>query len=68
MNNVGLNFRGIEQTTINTEKKVDEKPVEKPIEEDVRPQEFSKEASDALRASVLYKKQKFKLLMILLRK
>lgn len=56
MNNVGLNFRGIEQTTINTEKKVDEKPVEKPIEEDVKPQEFSKEASDALRASVLYKK------------
>ncbi len=56
MNNVGLNFRGIEQPTINTEKKVDEKPIEKPIEEDVKPQEFSKEASDALRASVLYKK------------
>lgn len=52
MNNVGLNFRGIEQPTINTEKNVDEKP----IEEDVKPQEFSKEASDALRASVLYKK------------
>lgn len=52
MNNVGLNFRGIEQPTINVEKKVDEKP----IEEDVKPQEFSKEASDALRASVLYKK------------
>ncbi len=52
MNNVGLNFRGIEQPTINAEKKVDEKP----IEEDVKPQEFSKEASDALRASVLYKK------------
>lgn len=56
MNNVGLNFRGIEQPTINTEKNVDEKPIEKPIEEDVKPQEFSKEASDALRASVLYKK------------
>ena len=56
MNNVGLNFRGIEQPTINAEKKVDEKPIEKPIEEDVKPQEFSKEASDALRASVLYKK------------
>ena len=46
MNNVGLNFRGIEQPTINTEKNVDEKPIEKPIEEDVKPQEFSKEASD----------------------
>ena len=56
MNNVGLNFRGIEQQTITTEKNVDEKPIEKPIEEDVKPQEFSKEASDALRASVLYKK------------
>ena len=56
MNNVGLNFRGIEQPTIIAEKKVDEKPIEKPIEEDVKPQEFSKEASDALRASVLYKK------------
>lgn len=56
MNNVGLNFRGIEQPTINTGKNVDEKPIEKPIEEDVKPQEFSKEASDALRASVLYKK------------
>ena len=56
MNNVGLNFRGIEQPTINTENNVDEKPIEKPIEEDVKPQEFSKEASDALRASVLYKK------------
>lgn len=56
MNNVGLNFRGIEQPTINTEKNVDEKPIEKPIEEDVKPQEFSKEASDALRANVLYKK------------
>ena len=56
MYNVGLNFRGIEQSTINTEKNVDEKQIEKPIEEDVKPQEFSKEASDALRASVLYKK------------
>lgn len=56
MNNVGLNFRGIEQQTITTEKNVDAKPIEKPIEEDVKPQEFSKEASDALRASVLYKK------------
>ena len=56
MNNVGLNFRAIEQQTITTEKNVDEKPIEKPIEEDVKPQEFSKEASDALRASVLYKK------------
>lgn len=60
MNNVGLNFRGIEQPTINTEKNVDEKQIEKPIEEDVKPQEFSKEASDALRASVLYKNQNFK--------
>lgn len=62
MNNVGINFRGIEQPVIGIDKKIDDnKPIEENKEENIKPQEFSQEASDALRASVLYKQPEQKM-------
>ena len=56
MNNIGLNFQGAEQIqNINKAPKQEEKPAPAPTDTtETKPQEFSKEAADAMKANVLY--------------